>query len=400
MIVRSAAALLDVTQASGRRPPELIVRNEFSIVEGVVPDAIPLIPAPGKSRIIQGRDGREFLVPDLATLLEGQAIYGMDPPLDWEHESERWWSDDRAPAAAWIKEIYEEADGSIWARVEWTEEGAESVRKRAYRYISPTFRVAYQVKLVDGVPTVDWEAPPVVVHITSAALTNRPNLHMPALNHQHGAGPRHLSTNRKHRMDLATLAALLGLATNATEADVTRAIKSADSKLEVFGLKLSSSLEDASAAKNKLAEVDLDKYVPADLHTAEVQARKAAEESLSALKKSAHETEVDGWLQANLERGKILPTQLDTFRAMALGGEQQFAHAKQLVEAAPERLGDPPAAAPAAAPAPSKATAGTSAKASAAGVPDHVAAIAHKFGRDPKEFYEQYRKDAAQYQMA
>ena len=197
-------------------------------------------------------------------------------------------------------------------------------------------------------------------------------------------------------MDLATLAALLGLSASATEAEITRALQGANAKLDVFGLKLSSTVEDAAAAKKQLAEVDLDAYVPAKLHAAEVQARKAAEESLSALKKSAHEAEVEGWLSANLERGKILPTQLDTFRAMALGGEQQFAHAKQLVEAAPERLGDPPAAAPA----PSKATASSSAKASAAGVPEHVASIAHKFGRDPKEFYEQYRKDAAQYQMA
>ena len=390
MIVRSAAALLDVTQASGRRPPELIVRNEFSIVEGVVPDAIPLIPAPGKSRIIQGRDGREFLVPDLATLLEGQAIYGMDPPLDWEHESERWWSDDRAPAAAWIKEIYEEADSSIWARVEWTEEGAESVRKRAYRYISPTFRIAFQVKLVDGVQTVDWEAPPVVVHITSAALTNRPNLHMPALNHQHGAGPRHLSTNRKHRMDLATLAALLGLSASATEAEITRALQGANAKLDVFGLKLSSTVEDAAAAKNKLAEVDLDKYVPADLHTAEVKARKEAQDNLAALQESARKSEVEGWLQANLEKGKILPTQLETLKSMALSGEQAFNQAKQLVEAAPERLGS--------APVPKAAKEGEAPNTAA--IPDHIKATAKQCGQNPVDLYAAYREDLKKFRAA
>ena len=259
--------------------------------------------------------------------------------------------------------------------------------------MSPAFQIAFQQTVIDGVPTIDFDKPPVVVRLTSAALTNRPALHMPSLNQNQSGAVAPLSSpqpTRKHRMDLATLAALLGLSASATEADVTRAIKSADSKLDVFGLKLSSTVEDAAAAKKQLAEVDLDAYVPAKLHAAEVQARKAAEESLSALKKSAHEAEVEGWLQANLERGKILPTQLDTFRAMALGGEQQFAHAKQLVEAAPERLGS--------APVPKAAKEGEAPNLAA--IPDHIKATAKQCGQDPVELYAAYRENMKKYRAA
>ena len=191
-------------------------------------------------------------------------------------------------------------------------------------------------------------------------------------------------------MDLATLAALFGLSASATEADVTRAIKSADSKLEVFGLKLSSSLEDASAAKNKLAEVDLDKYVPADLHTAEVKARKEAQDNLAALQESARKSEVEGWLQANLEKGKILPTQLETLKSMALSGEQAFNQAKQLVEAAPERLGS--------APVPKAAKEGEAPNTAA--IPDHIKATAKQCGQNPVDLYAAYREDLKKFRAA
>lgn len=88
-----------------------------------------------------------------------EEVRGIDLMLDYSHESEK-------EAAAWFEDLYLSDDGKeLWAKVDWTEDGADSVRKKKYRYISADFNFAYKDNetLKDHGPT-----------LLGAGLTNRP----------------------------------------------------------------------------------------------------------------------------------------------------------------------------------------------------------------------------------
>lgn len=62
---------------------------------------------------------------------------GVDLVVDYEHQTLKGCE---APAAGWVKELKLE-DGQIKAVVEWTERGAEYLKNREYRYLSPVVSV-------------------------------------------------------------------------------------------------------------------------------------------------------------------------------------------------------------------------------------------------------------------
>ena len=72
-----------------------------------------------------------------------------------------------APALGWMTNLCTDAAGAIWAQVEWTDRGREALSKKEYRYFSPVFSSSASGE----------------IHaILRAALTNSPNLSLPALN--------------------------------------------------------------------------------------------------------------------------------------------------------------------------------------------------------------------------
>lgn len=91
-------------------------------------------------------------------------------PIDYDHNTDKA-GPTGSKAAAWIKSIIQ--DGvNVLADVTFTPDGAESVRKREYRYISPTFVSDYKDKLQKS------RGPALL----RAALTNNPFLRdMPAI---------------------------------------------------------------------------------------------------------------------------------------------------------------------------------------------------------------------------
>lgn len=91
-------------------------------------------------------------------------------PIDYDHNTDKA-GPTGSKAAAWIKSIVQ--DGvNVLADVEFTPDGAESVRNREYRYISPTFVADYKDKLQKS------RGPALL----RAALTNNPFLRdMPAI---------------------------------------------------------------------------------------------------------------------------------------------------------------------------------------------------------------------------
>lgn len=135
-------------------------------VSGKAPEWIHLIPA-GQ---VVGRDGREWVNDSPQLVLAAFAARGVDLPLDLEHSTElKATQGEPAPAVGWIKDLQARA-GEIWGRVEWTEDGRNAVESKSYRYVSPVFLFERESKRV--------------VSLTSAGLTNRPNLFLHALNKQ------------------------------------------------------------------------------------------------------------------------------------------------------------------------------------------------------------------------
>lgn len=108
-------------------------------------------------------DGQEIQITkqDLKNMVKNfsENVRGIDLMLDYSHESEK-------EAAAWFKEVYLSEDGKeLWARVDWTDDGAEAVRRKKYRYISADFNFSYKDN-----ETMKNHGPTLL----GAGLTNRP----------------------------------------------------------------------------------------------------------------------------------------------------------------------------------------------------------------------------------
>jgi phage I-like protein len=66
-----------------------------------------------------------------------EGVRGIDLMLDFSHKSE-------GKAAAWFKDLYLSEDGKeLWAKVDWTDSGEDSVRKKEFKYISADFTFSH-----------------------------------------------------------------------------------------------------------------------------------------------------------------------------------------------------------------------------------------------------------------
>jgi len=87
-------------------------------------------------------------------------------PLDFDHATDFAAPEGRqAPAAGWIKQV-RALNGAIQGRIEWTLKGRDAVEAHEYRYVSPVF---------------EYDDEGRVVRLLRAALTNNPNLNLPAI---------------------------------------------------------------------------------------------------------------------------------------------------------------------------------------------------------------------------
>jgi len=131
------------------------------------PEWVELIPA----GTFSGRDGRGPYLLDIEAVLAAFAKAGLDLPIDYEHQTLS--AADKAgpvPAAGWITAL-EARDGALWGRVRWTEEAAQLIASRAYRYLSPVF---------------SHDKTGRILSIEGAALTHYPNLDLTPVAHTQG----------------------------------------------------------------------------------------------------------------------------------------------------------------------------------------------------------------------
>ncbi len=266
-------------------------------VSGQAPEWIPLVPA-GQ---VVGRDGREWVNDSPQLVLDAFAAGSADLPLDMEHATElKAPQGEPAPAVGWIQEL-QIRNGQIWGRIDWTEAGRNAVESKAYRYVSPVF--------------VFERASKRVVALTSAALTNRPNLFLQALN------------GKENSMNLDELLAALGLPKGTT--------------FEAAMAHIGKIKGDLATATNAAASPPLDKFVPrADFDAALARATNA-EASLTALNQQAKNKDITAAIDRALAEGKITPATVEYHKAQCAqeGGLERFA---EYCKAAPV-IGDPSA---------------------------------------------------------
>jgi phage I-like protein len=132
------------------------------------PEWITLIPASN----FKGFDGRGpyrldqpgHVVAATEQMIARHMTAGL--PLDFDHATDFAAPEGRqAPAAGWIKQV-RAVNGAIQGRIEWTPKGRDAVEAHEYRYVSPVF---------------EYDDEGRVVRLLRAALTNNPNLNLPAI---------------------------------------------------------------------------------------------------------------------------------------------------------------------------------------------------------------------------
>lgn len=275
---------------------------------GEAPEWIQLMPI---GPAVDGRDGRAWTMSDPDAVV---AATELPMVLDWEHATEiRAPKGEPAPAAGWIKElsvVREDSAGrtpGIWGRVDWTPRGASSVRDHEYRYVSPVF-----LHERDGAQ---------VLRLLNAALTNRPNLDMTALNRREerqATPPEEQST--MNPTQLAALCAVLGIAADSSVEDITEAARNA-------------------RATPATAVIETGTMVPVTDLEAALNRAKKAEDELAAVKTAQHAAAVETALNEAQAAGKVSPASRDHYKAMCsdAAGLERF---KALVETLPALVGD------------------------------------------------------------
>ncbi|MDE0717156.1 MAG: hypothetical protein OXH64_04355 [Rhodospirillaceae bacterium] len=233
------------------------------------PREIQLLPA-GEIRTRPHDSRAPWHMPDPAAVVAATAALGLDLPIDYEHQTQLSEVNGKpAPAAGWIKRVFERA-GAIWAEVEWLEEAAAMIKSRAYRFVSATFDYEKDTRRV--------------VRIRGAGLTNDPALMQRAL-----ARTQTEKTEEESDMDLEKLRKALGLAKTATEAEILAAAEAAaaGAKGLVAVAKAAGLAEDTAAdavAPAVKALVDGGKAVAKAAGLAEGASAKDVEQAVAAAK--------------------------------------------------------------------------------------------------------------------
>jgi phage I-like protein len=251
---------------------------ELASEKGGAPEWVALTP-PGPE--LAATDGRRHRLSDPESVVAEFKSRGVIIPIDVEHATEvRAPRGEAAPAYGWVRDM-EVRDRAIWARVDWTAQGAEWVASGAYKFLS----IGYFVDKASGE----------IKRIKSAGLTNTPGFRMPEL--------ARADNDKETDMDKDVLEAL-GLKPDATTADAVAKITD-----------LKSTVETARAGP------DRDKYVPRAQHEAALARIDKFEQADTARATQ----ELTGLVEEGIEAGKIAPAAKDDFIEMARAqGTEKF----------------------------------------------------------------------------
>jgi len=280
-----------------------------------VPNTISILPL---GRVVSSKGTFQVDEESFQSMQKTIARRGIDLVVDYEHQTLK---GVEAPAAGWVKELKLE-NGHIQAVVEWTPRGAEYLKNREYRYLSPVV----SVRKTDGK----------VTELHSLALTNTPAIeHMaPIVNSES------YEMEEVQNMDMQKLAELLGLGPEASEEEILEALKTV--LAEHKSLKEGRQAERETVVANKAVceLLGLKAGAPTEDVTAKIMELKGGTidgvnvlAELKALKEQAAQREAEEAVALALKAGKITAAQRDWARSYALDNPAGFA---SFVEKAPQ----------------------------------------------------------------
>lgn len=278
--------------------------RELTTGSGDAPEWIQLMPI---GPAVAGRDGRAWKMSDPNAVV---AATELPMVLDWEHATEiKAPNGHESPAAGWITdlvvvdangltadvdvpELWVGRDPGIWGRVAWNERGGKSVASREYRYLSPVFSFA--------------KGSTEVLRLLNAALTNRPNLDLTALNGRESRQQEPLSEElpAMNQEQMKALCAALGLPADSSAEAITEAARNAATRAST----LTTEVTALNARVSTLVTRD-------DLETA-LNRAKAAETQLATIAGEQHTGRVEAALNAAQSAGKISPASRVHYVAM------------------------------------------------------------------------------------
>ena len=244
---------------------------------------------------------------------------GVDLVVDYEHQTLK---GVEAPAAGWVKELKLE-DGFIKAVVEWTSRGAEYLKNREYRYLSPVVNVRKADSKATGLHSLALTNTPAIVGMT--AIVNSGNFE---------GGQNIMDIIKK-------IAQLLGLGENATEEQIEEALEACIAENKALKEGQQPPADDKVVANKAVCELlGLKAGAAADDVTAKIMELKGGTidgvnvvEELKALKAQNAQRDADEAVTLALKAGKIAPAQKEWALSYALSDPKGFA---SFVEKAPQ----------------------------------------------------------------
>ncbi|MDE1465616.1 phage protease [Spartinivicinus poritis] len=236
------------------------------------PQWVQLIPA---GVDVVGRDGRTWINDNPQAIVRAFNSSGVELPIDIEHASEhKAPKGEPAPAVAWVKQLEAREGGSIWGLVAWNREGDTLVTSKQYRYLSPVFTYETDSRRI--------------LRLSSAGLTNQPNLHLTALNQR--------QSQEEPTMDEKLLAAL-GLEPGATVEQAINAINQLKANEQ--------------KALNQQQTPDLNKFVPRSDYDKAINRAQSAELEIKKQQEKALNAEIETLIDKALKDGVITPASVE-----------------------------------------------------------------------------------------
>jgi phage I-like protein len=260
-----------------------------------LPEWIRVLPL-GKVELADHREPFTVDAASLKSMVTAFRSRGIDLVIDYEHQS---LNGERAPAAGWIKDLEARGDG-LWAQVDWTQQAAEYLAQREYRYFSPVLRLDPETR-----------KPMALMHV---GLTNVPAInHLPPLVARWGGGAQ--ASGEPQQEELVLRAPAMAMEFVKEKAKMVEKLKSlmglapemeagavCDKALEAFrDLSMSLNLpDDATVAQLKGAVAALQAGAVRLLKT---------EEALQELKARMVKETTERSVEEALKAGKVSPAQ-------------------------------------------------------------------------------------------
>ncbi len=229
---------------------------------------LPLIPCGN----FGGRDGRSWNNNKPNDVVKNSTLPFI---LDIDHASE---TTANTVASGWVTELKIE-NNNILGKLELNSLGEQAVEDKRYKYYSPAFNVK-----ADG-----------TVHsFASVALTNKPNLNVPALNRKQDS--ENLPTEKENTSMLKDILLALGLSADADKATALDAIKA---------------LKTTTAKNSK--QPDLNSFVPIATHQQVVTELNTVNQKLADLETAKHNEAVEVAINKAIADKKIAPANKDYY---------------------------------------------------------------------------------------